>query len=295
MFARYDYIAGATYANIISDISAIITGETNKANLSASCFQTSTYILSTNAAGWEVHDASAGTNKIAFKAICVDATAYKYITIDVGTQNANAITFKVWESWNSGSHVGTNGTSTAGNIPIDLISGGILFIGSTNRYIILIGYSSGTFYSYNPHICAEISREDPWHTVANGYPCWISMSSYLRDNGNNYYTRVKIAGASDSVNGGQTLTSQFGISSYGPNSVAYRGIDSNNSTRIHFLVPIYAYYDISGTHSISGKILGGLYLTTKDYGNTGDEITYNSNQYFVYKNTSGTSFAIPKF
>ena len=37
MFAKYEYAAGSSLANIMSDIVAILTGETVVANLSVAC------------------------------------------------------------------------------------------------------------------------------------------------------------------------------------------------------------------------------------------------------------------
>lgn len=52
MYTKYSYNAGATKENIFSDLKALFTGETNKANLSASCNQATTDIVSNTAAGW---------------------------------------------------------------------------------------------------------------------------------------------------------------------------------------------------------------------------------------------------
>jgi hypothetical protein len=57
MYARYNYTAAATLVNIINDAVAVLTGETNKANLSVGCDQANTFILTTyNVAGWLLHD-----------------------------------------------------------------------------------------------------------------------------------------------------------------------------------------------------------------------------------------------
>lgn len=60
MYSRYNYSNSATLVNIINDVTAILTGETNEANLSAGCDQTNTFILNTYAnAGWTLHDRTA--------------------------------------------------------------------------------------------------------------------------------------------------------------------------------------------------------------------------------------------
>jgi hypothetical protein len=53
MYTRYDYTTTALLQDMVMDVCKVIGGETNKANLSASCLQASTSIISTEASGWE--------------------------------------------------------------------------------------------------------------------------------------------------------------------------------------------------------------------------------------------------
>lgn len=62
MYAKYNYLTTATLLNVANDVIAILTGETNKANLSAGCDQTNTSILNTYTnAGWALHDRTANS------------------------------------------------------------------------------------------------------------------------------------------------------------------------------------------------------------------------------------------
>lgn len=57
MYAKYNYTAGTTLLNVISDITAILTGETVVANLSVGCDDANTEILTPYAvAGWSMFD-----------------------------------------------------------------------------------------------------------------------------------------------------------------------------------------------------------------------------------------------
>lgn len=58
MYCDYVYVAAANPTQISADIKALLTGETNKANLSASCNQTSTELYTTDAAGWTAEAAT---------------------------------------------------------------------------------------------------------------------------------------------------------------------------------------------------------------------------------------------
>jgi hypothetical protein len=61
MYTRYDYTTTAKPNEVHSDVCKILGGETNKANLSASCQQASTTITATQASGWQhVHSAFDG-------------------------------------------------------------------------------------------------------------------------------------------------------------------------------------------------------------------------------------------
>lgn len=80
MFAVYAYSNSATLANIIKDIGDILTGTTNKANLSAGCAQADTSIATDyTVAGWTMwdntaNDAAACTMTIASPCVVSKAT-----------------------------------------------------------------------------------------------------------------------------------------------------------------------------------------------------------------------------
>lgn len=99
MYTSYQYIAGATVANILSDIGALITGETNIANLSASVSKATHANITFNAgvgSGFSGLTPSAEIDKYAHhnglqrgKITANDATT---ITLDNGYTEASAYT-----------------------------------------------------------------------------------------------------------------------------------------------------------------------------------------------------------
>jgi hypothetical protein len=146
MFAKYVYNAG-TQANFLSDIVALMTGESNKNNLSSMCNKDTTTITSTLAAGWTVHDASAGTNKVCVKALLPNSVdTYKYVVID--TNNATYCRFLVYETWDNSAHTGTNllyasNTETVDGITVYMTTvSGVVYLSCSQSHIAFSGQNT---------------------------------------------------------------------------------------------------------------------------------------------------------
>lgn len=172
MYAKYEYNSGATQANILADLVAILTGTTDVNTLSASCNKAASTITSTVAAGWTVHDASAGSNKQVLKAPYVDnGSAYKYTEITV---SASEIQLHVNETWNETAHTYTNKTgNTSYYQRWSSSNAGRVYIFSSARFMALVGEYSTSYgeSSYSGMtVIVELSRNQPWNTVASGYP-----------------------------------------------------------------------------------------------------------------------------
>jgi len=183
MFARYNYIAGSTVANIMADIVAILTGTTDKNTLSASCDKTNTYIYNTYTnAEWILHDASAGTNQVVLKgARFDDPTNYEYALLDFDTV-ASKFGVKLYETWNETTHTGTNVAYVSTNLSsntgfyqrINTSAGGSTIIYANKGRCILFQGNTATGYGDDTNKawlgCMQRSRLSPWDTVAAGYP-----------------------------------------------------------------------------------------------------------------------------
>jgi len=192
MFARYNYSAGATVANIKNDIVAILTGTTDKNTLSASCDKTNTYIYNTYTnAEWILHDAAAGTNQVVLKgARFDDPTRYEYAMLDFNTV-ASKFGVKLYETWNETTHTGTNvsyafGSSTGQTTyyqRINTTSGGSVIIYANKGRCILFQGNTSTGYGDDSNKawvgCMQRSRLSPWDTVAAGYPLSVIASGAL--------------------------------------------------------------------------------------------------------------------
>ena len=184
MHAKYVYSASATAANILADAIAILTGTTTPASLSASCNTATTTISAAYAvAGWSVYDASAGANAQVLRALNTDATTYRYL--EINTNSAGYFLCKVWESWNSGTHAGTNlaynSDATNHAQQLDVTNGGVLYIDASAHYAIFHSMkTTGNVWgdSSNHGGCGLIERTRllPFDTTANNYPTAVFVS-----------------------------------------------------------------------------------------------------------------------
>lgn len=176
MYAVLSYLSGSDRANLLSDIVAIITGETNTANLSANCDAANTTISAAIAvAGWSVYDAAASADSQVLRAAHHDnASSYKLaeIVLDASLN----LDMRAYEDWNSTTHTGTNqsGNSiTQYEQRVQSGAAGKLYIWATARFIAIFGTDAsngGDEASSGPTILAEHSRIPPWNTSSNGVP-----------------------------------------------------------------------------------------------------------------------------
>ncbi|MBF0340360.1 MAG: hypothetical protein HQL95_05280 [Magnetococcales bacterium] len=179
MNAKYTYLAGATAANILADLVAILTSETNVNNLSASCNKPFTTIESITAAGWTLHDAAAGTNAKCLRApLADDAATFKYVVIDTNT--AGYVITKVYETWNASTHVGTNLAFNSDVVGyqqrVSTTVAGSIYLFATARFMLLASLYSGQWGSITnsgPSGCFERTRQCAWDTVAAGWPPFL--------------------------------------------------------------------------------------------------------------------------
>jgi hypothetical protein len=182
MYAKYNYTSGATLANIAADVIALLTGTVLKASLSAGCDAANTEIYAPSGdnagyavAGWTVHDAAAGTNKQVLKAAVVDDAAfYKYVMVDYNT--AGYMQLHLYETWDAGTHAGTNqatAIATTGQQRITVGTGATLAIGASARYIMMQSITAAGIGASEANEWTgvfERSRLAPWDTVGNAYP-----------------------------------------------------------------------------------------------------------------------------
>lgn len=305
MFTRYEYKAGSTAANVVADVVKLLTGTTDKTLLSADCVQAPTVIINDGSrpAGWSEWDAAAGTNARGIRALNFDGSTYKYVV--VSHNNATIMNFKLYEGWNATTHVGTNVAygsdmvSSAYACTVNLALGGALFISSSARTIVALGFVNGLYDG--PQTVAEHSRDEAWDTPANNYPPTVFINAQALSASSGYYVykpRVRNYPGNDSTtsNGSATPMSAYGIvNNSTPLGPISKVRDASNNP-VHAFVPLTL---VSNTTPSSrepqthGKVFD-IFLTTHNYGTTGDEVSFNGNVYFI-ASMGSNRLAIPKF
>lgn len=298
MYTSLFYNSGITPANLLSDAVALCTGETNVNNLSTSCDKVNTVInTSSNSAGWTIHDNSAGTNAICLKApISDNETQFKYVVID--TNSTGYIYTKVYETWDSGTHTGTNicyGSNTSSYAQrISTSTAGRLEFSTSNRKLLLFSYQSNVYGCSSGNSfsgCLERTRLSPWDIIANGFPPFGFLT------GTTLYLprRVNLTGAE--VTSSTTVEHLNYIYSTGSSLTAP---PSNtvicDSTKTNFK---HAFYEL-GCNNVPAGSYGGnvsslcdIYLTTQSYGSAFDNIFNGTDEYIIW-NVGNTRYAIRK-
>lgn len=171
----------------LGDIIGMLNGTiTSTAGLTAGNFQGTPKLVTTVAPGWATTDAAAGTVAFTHTPVVIrspysdDGTKYK--NIYVSALSATSIGLRGYETWNSSTHVGTNPhvlPVVSGKASCDLGAGYWLVISASASHLFVAVYPNSTFgNSPQTYFVTEYGRDDPWNTVANGYPSWISTGSY---------------------------------------------------------------------------------------------------------------------
>ena len=195
MHFKYAMVTSPSAANFGADVVAVLTGETNKANLSADCDQTETSIVDTvHPAGWTVWDSSTGTsNEWVLRAPCDgDAAQYKYVRMRFYiTSGFMTIDCRLMEGWDVGANTPvnscdlTNMTMYGPRTPIASYGDGIQAwdILSSQHYIFFRaqGYP-GINGHYAGFACLELDRIHPALAVGSGYLPAIQIERNWDDN-----------------------------------------------------------------------------------------------------------------
>lgn len=181
MYARYVYKAGATPANILADLCALLCGTTDKATLSADCVQEDTEISSIyNPATWVMHDNAAPTAGKVLKQRAADNSCDKFLHLAV---TATQIKSNISETWNATTHTGTglpSGTFASVVRGTLSTSSGVILI-YTDPYAVTLTTKT-TSWGNTFLLCAEFTRNGVNSALTAGYPNFATDygSSLLR-------------------------------------------------------------------------------------------------------------------
>ena len=190
-------LTAGNVTNAANDIIAVLTGETDKNNLSAFNLPGGTTIASSFAAGWTIWDSSTGTaDEWVLRAPCDgDATQYKYVKLRFFASGTYlGIGHQTMEDWDAGSNTPTNacteGTVNYNRYPTNSYSNGVTEVMATNRYIMIRASLYGRTWGIP---CMEISRTHPCLEVGSGYLPAIQTTignPFVATNLTTYYARI---------------------------------------------------------------------------------------------------------
>jgi hypothetical protein len=298
MYAVYNYKAGSTQAQVLSDIVAILTGTTLVSSLSASCVQVNSSIVSTEAAGWSVYDASAGTNQQVLRVLNQDATTFKYWGVQMTT--TTAFTMTAYESFNSSTHVGTN-TCTSSTGAWDATNGGFFYIYATPKNIVFLSWLSATGYKGLTGSLFEITRD----TIPSTYPCWILDTlgtgiginlSLLGSTSGMQIPRVKnVSTTGDTLTSSTASSMGYGVVTAVGNATSvgggyYRDASETQYVAMNSTGAVYngtwlgSGYDLKAVTILSGvNILDEIVISGVNYVNFGNGVTTASSGLWVPK------------
>lgn len=309
MYARYDYVAGSTLANILADLGALLTGQTNKAALSVSCKKDTTEILATyDPAGWTMFDAAASATSFCLRAPAYDDPAqFKYMIIDGAT--AGELDVRIPELWNATTKVATNNTPfpvTTYRQRISLANGGSLYISASERRFIMLSYCNAAWGSSSNNTWSGVAErmrgDSPGDTLAAAYPLAVllhPLGGLLGTGENCRSPRFR-----NPSNNSDTTSGSGSIICFNKSAGGTFG-SSLNFSRIfidgvqHAIVLPFSFTAWISTAFAGGKVSenSDIWLLAPNIGGYLDEITFNGKTYVLFLNSANNtagSLLVPK-
>ncbi len=311
MFAKYSYNAGATMANILLDMSAILTGQTNPNLLSAACNVANTEIFTTySTSGWTLHDAAASANSIAFTAPNADGFGSKYALFDISS--SNFLRLRIVESWNATTHTATNVISldnTFYDVRLNTATGGIIYLSASARRIVLGSSFASTFGASAGGWAALFERPRTmgfWDTTGNNYPlsiCACPNSGLSSNSTGGVFPRVRSRTTNTDATGQQAFVGIIGKqtdTSMTNSSVPIVKIVDENGTPSNVILQFWFQSTPANAGTVTAEVstLNDCYILQPNYGAYADELLFNGKTYFIITNASASntngSLLVPK-
>lgn len=232
MYATYAYNAGASMAQVMADVVALICGG-SVASLSASCNKA----LSTVAGAASPYSAPSAQSYGVVQANCLDGVSKKIFRFTLSGQ----IMLQAYDTWNGATNTGTNPTTARSALLIDS-NPGTVWIVATDE-ILAVACSYGSYCG----IGFEFKREAPF-MAGTSRPCWgvVCTGGYAAE-----VPRAKNMGAAgDQQPAAAYVTSPLNGLSFG----SPRGTDDLNYNQ---LLPCFVMLQYGG-YIYAGAMRGAL-------------------------------------
>lgn len=202
MHAFYEYNIGVNAADVLNDVVKILTGTTDKTQLSVACKQPSTSILSTVPAGWVVHDDGGAVGVSVMLASTIDISNFngtqaqldasvaagrtslnsKFMMVSVAS--AGYLLLRPCEySTTARAMVNEcfNANASAYGQRIYIADGGMIRINASARHCVMYACNKamnnyGTEFTGSPTGVFERTRRAVWDVSDNGYPVSVFLA-----------------------------------------------------------------------------------------------------------------------
>ena len=172
---------------MLDDICKLLTG-TPVASLSASCDKVNSSVLANSLSNnWTVFDAAASASAQVLRSLNADGTSYKFAHLSF---SGSTLYLTSHESWNAGTHVGTNQacfyTNAGFSIPASTVftaaSGGTLYLYATNNIAVIAASDTlGPFVAEFNRDCPAIDNTYPCHTLGGVALCRVKYATSVGD------------------------------------------------------------------------------------------------------------------
>jgi hypothetical protein len=262
MYAKYVTNPSSTLANIIADLAALLAGG-SIASLSASCDKVNSTLVSTVAPGWTAFDVSSSVANSGRVVSCADNSALTTKYANLQTPGAGQIDLLVYDTFNAGTHTGTNAsTALAANLSgLSTTVVNVIAIWCTPRSFYIQGVTTAT----GGIGCFEYTRETQF-LVGTTYPvaCALDKSALASASAINGQTsRIKNMGAAGDTTGAGATVRVGSISPKYSSGVKNNGVANlqvrDNADALYMeLRPIYAMSPDYGTQ-LRSQCYGRLY------------------------------------
>lgn len=217
----------ASAAALMTDLKYIITGGTDKNQLSANVDKTLTYFdASVSTSNWTVHDELSSGGRIIFKQPVYDDPS-KYVYLDLNATTGINFSIRMIEGWNATTDAVIGYTTQVYSNSNGLYQGSGYYncISASPKHLMIYGSNGG-----HVMLCTARTRGAGWDTAANGYipyslVCGASASGFhetfplKKDDGNNTTSPTYLRNVTSFYNNvlnTANSSSYLGFSSYFP-------------------------------------------------------------------------------
>lgn len=168
MYGRYVYTAAATLNNVIDDIAAILTGQTNSSLLAAAVIP-DTELDGTIPTTWSVYDNATGSDnpRVILRSPISDAGS-KYKFLGLGNNGSDSLVVYSYEDWNTSTNTGTNAVSVTWAMGIGSSKQITLHANSKGAYVSRPAIDGTTVIA--GAVVTEFDRWDITRTTSATYP-----------------------------------------------------------------------------------------------------------------------------